>query len=242
MGIFRLQDNTPSVYTERSRDFQLLCHAFDCVNASVRSEINGMTTILDTQTCINRVIQLLQTKLGFFTTYDYNDDDIRMVLIGFAEMVRNKGSKKAIEEAINVFLRISKINSIGKVIVNNNIHTIQIVLKVEPINTTILDEILRYIVPTGYDVVYYFSKEFSASSSINVDNMAYTLGISNYLNAEVAPTSDSSISPVFINTSINAPNENYSGLYQMVGVVEIASQDDTTLNADILNGSQFPSV
>ena len=192
MSIFRLQNNTPEVYVNNSRDFQLLCRAFDCINAGVRSEINSMATVVDTNICINRVIQLLQTKLGFFTTNQYNDDDIRTILQGFVQMIRNKGSKKGIEYAVYAYLRTKKIIASAEISVDNDSHVVRIGMNTAPIETKLLEEILSYIIPTGYFVSFEFYNKQVFDNQYTVTNNANFLQIGNLLNAQLA-NSDSTM-------------------------------------------------
>lgn len=177
MAMFRLQNKTPEVYTAQSRDFQLLCRSFDCVNSGIREDILSMVRILDTNNCMNRMMKLLQTKLGFFTSHEYNDDDIREVLIGFLDMVKNKGTKKAIEQAIYVFLRATKTNAIGFVQVYTDRKTVSIGLSTRPSNMSLLDEILAYIIPTGFFIEYFYYTEYERLDKMSTTDTADMLKI-----------------------------------------------------------------
>ena len=209
MGIFRLQNNVPNYYVDKSRDFQLLCRAFDCVNASVKTSIDSMTHIVDTTTCVNSIIQLLQTKLGFFTFSQYSDDDVRSVLLGFIDMVRNKGSKQAIQQAVNLFIRMSKVNSTGDVQVDNTTHSSIISIETEPLDIGILDEIMSYIVPTGYVVVYQFSNATKQENLFGTGNVAYSVNVDIPSNAIIADS---------------AQTGGYALLTKSVGVVELCDE------------------
>lgn len=225
MSIFRLQNNTPEVYVNNSRDFQLLCRAFDCINAGVRSEINSMATVVDTNTCINRVIQLLQTKLGFFTTNQYNDDDIRTILQGFVQMVRNKGSKKGIEYAVYAYLRTKKIIASAEVSIDNDSHIVRIGMNTAPIETKLLEEILSYIIPTGYFVSFEFYNKQVVDNKYTVTNGANFLQIGNLLNAQLA-VENRTMNAWTQPASTKSTPDGYERLSQSVGVVEIPKSDD----------------
>lgn len=193
MKMFRLQDNVPEVYVNESRDFQLLCRLFDAVNNGVRSDINSMIRVMDTKNCINRMLQLLQTRLGFFTKHSYNDDMIRVVLSGFNEIVRWKGSKRAIEGAIYLFLRANDIEILEQKVVEikDQEKTIEIIIPSTPLDTTLLTEILNYIIPTGYLISYSFYihtyyQVDPPTELILSKNEMLGLRISSALSAEVA--------------------------------------------------------
>ena len=113
--MIRLQDKTPEVYCAESRDFQLFCRLYDCVINGVKFDIDTIPDILDAMTCRTSMLQLLQTKLGFFTNKKLTDDALRYVLTAFPIMVKNKGSLKSIQQAVNVFFKVYGIRSEVKV-------------------------------------------------------------------------------------------------------------------------------
>lgn len=172
MALIRLQDNTPDIYVDNSRDFQLLCRLYDCINNGVKYSIDSITSIIDTETCNARLLQLLQTKLGFITDAEIDNESLRYILRAFPEIMKNKGSKKAITEAVNVFAKVKNIKAnIDCLIINKqtrnsvdyDVYKIQIIINANPSDiplvkdTTILDEIFKYIIPTGYTIEYIFS-------------------------------------------------------------------------------------
>ena len=160
MKLIRTQDNVPSCYLSESRDFQLLCRLYDCIINGVKFDNDSIINVIDTDRCSDRVLQLLQSKLGFFTNEDLTDDDIRKVLRAFPVIIRNKGSKKAIEQALYVYLKINGINTdIDIKIINKDAispYTIQIGIRSSLKDTRVLDEIFKYILPSGYVFSYIF--------------------------------------------------------------------------------------
>ena len=109
--MIRLQDKTPEVYCSESRDFQLFCRLYDCVVNGIKFDIDTIPDILDAMTCRSSMLQLLQTKVGFFTNKQLTDDALRYVLTAFPMMVKNKGSLKAVQQAVNVFFKVNGIRS-----------------------------------------------------------------------------------------------------------------------------------
>ena len=119
MSIFRLQEHTPDVYPRKSRDFQLLCNLFDCMNGGIKFDIDSIRDITDTDLCNERLLNYLQTKLGFFTTKPLNLYAQRVILKSFPYLINNKFSKKGIIQSIRLFLRSQVINSQVKIKVIN---------------------------------------------------------------------------------------------------------------------------
>jgi hypothetical protein len=165
MAVIRFQDRTPEVYCNESRDFQLLCRAFDLIENGIKYDIDTMLRILSSDYCSNALINLLQTKLGFFTSRDYDDFELRTVLSAFPYIVKYKGSKKSIEQAVNIFLRVNRIKTNYKVdIINknddksriNDDYFIDIGIESELKDVSLLKDILKYVMPTGYNLHIYF--------------------------------------------------------------------------------------
>jgi hypothetical protein len=158
--MFRIQDKTPEVYTNTSRDFQLIGRLYDCIINGIKFDVDSILDITDTDNINSRLLKLLQTKLGFFTNKDITDDNLRYILEAFPIIIKNKGSLKGIEQAVSVFLKLNHIKSDVKVEVINNssVHPyiIKIYLNMSYTDTYILDEILKYILPTGYIISYSF--------------------------------------------------------------------------------------
>lgn len=107
MPLFNVQDNLPSIYPNESRDFQLLCKLYDCINNGVMGDIKSMTSVTFTKECRDDVLRLLSTKLGFFPDIDISDESLRYILMAFPEIMKYKGSKAGIEGVLNVFTKIN---------------------------------------------------------------------------------------------------------------------------------------
>ena len=120
MAIFRLQENMPDVYVRKSRDFQLLCNSFDAVFNSVKNDIDSITNVVDTRLCSERLLPLLQTKLGFFTNKHLTATELRIVLQAFKYIVRDKGSRTGIREAIEVFLKVANASNKSRIQIVDN--------------------------------------------------------------------------------------------------------------------------
>ncbi len=186
MAVFRLQENVPDVYTRKSRDFQLLCNVFDCVNNGVKYDIDSIVDILDTRKCNERLLPLLQTKLGFFSNKNFTASQLRAVLTSFKQIVKDKGSEIGIKEAIEVFLKISnasnksEIRQINKDLsvseesvktrLTNN-YLIDVAIESGTLDVTILTELLKYVLPAGYRLQYSFYSSFDNVSVVNEDDV-----------------------------------------------------------------------
>lgn len=196
--IFRLQNNVPDIYVEESRDFQTLCNVFDIMNSGIKYDIDSMPNILDTNLCRDSMIPLLQSKLGFFTKRTLTTKEIRHVLCAFKRLVKDKGSRIGIKEAIEIYLKLLNTNGGYRITITNNetlkktlsetadtfynktsnVYLIEIDLQSQIQNTDVLKEMLNYVLPAGYKLNFgfYTSQNFETeillgSQSINGDSI-----------------------------------------------------------------------
>lgn len=213
MEVLRLANNVPEIYTKESRDFQLLTRGYDCLINVFKYSIEDMLSATDTDQCNNRLLELLATKLGFFTNASFTDDELRGILSVFPVLMKNKGSIKAIIASVYLFIKLKQMQtdvlvtvdkllwkwsdsfsktdttgaahtltnsgetpysvgitgSRGDLVVNivdnlgwtwnidyENSYTIKVGISSSVQNKQILEELFKYIVPTGYKVLFYF--------------------------------------------------------------------------------------
>ena len=192
MKKFRLQNNVPDVYVKQSRDFQLMCNLFDLMNNGVKFDIDTIRSLSDTQFCRDSMMTYLQHKLGLHMDASVTDDTLRMILKCFPYLVRKKGSREGIIAAVCVFL--TAVHSDGKyeVEITNVPSTVSaakgdysILITVETNrveNVDILDQILKYILPTGYKIDYDFIMSASGLSTEpgQSDEIHITISHENY--------------------------------------------------------------
>lgn len=193
MNLFRLQNNTPPVYTEESRDFQLFCRLYDCIFAGFKYDADQIPNLMNPFLCRDNMLPLLETKLGFFTNKLMDDTAIRYILSAFPLIIKNKGSLRGVQYAINTFLKIYDIRtSIMIFNVNNaetlfNIavddHTLVIALNQTLKDIKVLEELLSYVLPTGYSFQFYFYNTISDVIPIITNVNAKLIFVSDNINA-----------------------------------------------------------
>ena len=112
--IFRLQNNVPDVYVEMSRDFQLLCRVY---NIFVNSNIIAQSKIrqqLNIEQIDDKLLKLLAGRLGFSSDNYIPTKVMRSILLQFPSMIKNKGTKVGIEQAIkSVIKQTSNVNNVS---------------------------------------------------------------------------------------------------------------------------------
>ena len=192
-----LTNDVPPVYIEESRDFQYFLRAYDVIMNMVKQDIDTLQYLANTEECQSRIMPLLKTKLGFFTNYSINNEMLRTILESFPIMVRNKGSLKAIQQAVYTFLKalnikaeiLIKFTGNEKETVKGGIeiddHTILIAINSAVQNFYILEEIFKYILPAGYQYTFYFYREMIKNSWLLNENTGKFLVVSNLISDSI---------------------------------------------------------
>lgn len=179
MSLFRISEHVPDVYPRKSRDFQLFCAVFDIVFGYLKYNIDSIRNITDTEYCNQKLIPLLQTKLGFYSDSSIPSEDLRLILKAFPFLVKNKGSLTGITGALRIFLKVIGSDAEYEVKVLNKVYSsdgeyqedesyiINIATSEVLTNTDVLDQILKYVVPAGYIVKYTYKNTSDTITKID---------------------------------------------------------------------------
>lgn len=202
MEVIRLQREIPEVYTDESRDFQLLCRVYDCVINSTKFDVDSIKKISSTRDIRTSLLPLLQTKIGFFSNSEFNDETLRTILEAFPLIMKKKGSLQSIKEILNVYLKILDLR-IPVVVTKTeeetqlyNItipeHTIVIGLNTSFQNTSnLFRDLLSYVMPAGFGYYVYFYSSLSQLTTLIDNNNVAIIYISDDINSLVRGESDS---------------------------------------------------
>lgn len=173
--MYRLQDNVPTYLINESRDFQLLCRLYDCVNNGVKFSIDSIVRVMDTTSCGSGFLRLLETRLGFFTSGNYTDDEIRDVLMGFCDAVRYKGSKLGVSRAVRLFLMAKNLKVETRTDYKKEDMCFYIGFRTSLVDTSLLTDILRYILPAGSGLSYFYYKGEPKETYFNYGDRVTTI-------------------------------------------------------------------
>lgn len=154
MSTFRLQNNTPKVYTAESRDFQLLARAMDALHGGIMGQIPPILSINRPRTMYDNYLSHYSSSVGFFTRRDIDSKVLRYILAAFPYLIKNKGTKKGILGAVNTIIKAENNtyngDGVSVEIINDPSYTVVINTTYEIYNRNALEELLKYIVPAGY--------------------------------------------------------------------------------------------
>ena len=172
--MIRFQNNVPQVYVEESRDFQLIGRIIETIiNANIYNN-NSILSTLDAKKINERLLELLATKVGFYHKHKIDVKVLRYIISAFPYIIKYKGSKKGIESAINVILKIEQPMEPPEINIDNINYSINIYTNKKLVNKDALSDILEYIVPVGYTYsIQEYQKRSETDTIFSEDSISY---------------------------------------------------------------------
>lgn len=190
-----------------------------------------MLELINSHLCRADILQLLQTKLGFFSDKYITDEELRLVLEAFPIIVKNKGSLKSIKQAVNVFLKCKKINTSVQVIYTTKETTIQginvdahsLVIGIESYlqDITILKEIFKYILPVGIGYYFYFYSSSQLDLNLVFKDSVKLFVISNSVNSVLR----TEVIGFDYSSQESYPSNNFSPVVNSIDTIQVISSD-----------------
>lgn len=161
MSQFRLENNVPDIYVSESRDFQLLLRLYDSIIGGLKYDVDGISSLTNTNNIKNTMLPLLATKLGFFYNFDIDDISLRLILQAIPYFLKYKGSLMGVKEVLNLYLKI--LNTRATILISYSKeqegdildHSIQIGSDITFTNLKLLNALLELVLPVGFAVYYY---------------------------------------------------------------------------------------
>ena len=145
--LIKFQDLTPEVYYKRSRDFQYIGRLFDLVLNNAKMNTDIISSLPLNPDMDPRLLDLLALTLGFKSKHEYNTKQLAALCSIFPFVLRNKGSKLAIETACNALLNAEGITKEASIEVSDQ--TVSIFLPSELSDLNLLKDLLNYVLPAG---------------------------------------------------------------------------------------------
>lgn len=156
MPLLRYDEMVPEVYVNQSRDFQTLSRLFTLGLSSSKYYADKLHYQNSANYVDDSLLPLLQRKVGFYTNYNFRADELRSVINIFYSLVKNKGSLSSVEQAIRLFFQTQNLNTTAYIEVDNENYVIKLGVDSSIRDITLLTEILKYIIPTGYLITVFF--------------------------------------------------------------------------------------
>lgn len=196
-SMFLVEENVPDVYVQESKDFQLVSRLYDLVFQSTRFSIDSMDYIADTQLCNASLLELLGTKVGFFSSLKLSDSTHRKVLSAFPHIMRYKGSKEGIYLILNLFKHIT--NSQIVLRENDDKSILTIVFFDYMLNIELLQELIECIRPVGLMIDYEYETHIKSKADYTFSDKVSIGPVMRYI--DLSEDSLSGVVQKTINTS-----------------------------------------
>jgi hypothetical protein len=147
--MIRLQDYTPDVYYNESRDFQFIGRLYDLLFNYAKTNADLLESLPLSDNSDDQFVELLAYTLGFKPKHKYTSKHLRAICSCLSEIYRNKGTIKAIRLACNAIFNAEGINEeLTYELKENSTHLI-LYLPTKLYDTTLLNDLFDYILPAG---------------------------------------------------------------------------------------------
>ena len=161
--MIKLQELTPSVYYEQSRDFQFIGRLYDIVLNYVKTNADNLYTLPIGKNMDEKLLNLLAFTLGFQSKHHYNSKQLEAICSVLPLVIKNKGSLNAIIIATNAILHAEGLTqSLSYSIVPRE--SITLYLPTQLSDLTLLSDLMNYILPAG--LYCNFVKEISKATNV----------------------------------------------------------------------------
>ena len=160
MSDFRLQDNVPNYYVDESRDFQLLCRVVDVILKGQIANAGYIPYQLDLDKCNESLLYAIAYMQGFTTKLYIPPKILRNILKVFPYCIKHKGTEEAIRLAAQAVLSVDRLLYLIQIQVATNTgvedinYRIIITCNAQSNYIPYLKELLSFIVPAGWEVIY----------------------------------------------------------------------------------------
>lgn len=168
--MIKLQNYTPEIYYKESRDFQFIGRLFDLVLNAIKTDVDLLYHMPLSTDSDEKLLDLLAMTLGFKPKHQYNAQQLKAVCSVFTEILRHKGSIKALKIACEALFNSMDINQAldydftpGKANTELNLY-----IPPEFEDITILNDLLAYVLPAGMSCNIIKELHIKTTANINL--------------------------------------------------------------------------
>jgi hypothetical protein len=148
--MINIKNQIPSIYYDASRDFQILGHLYEVVLNYVKTNTDMLYLLPNGIEADTRTTELLATTLGFKLRRNYDKNQLAALVSIFPQLLKIKGTKKAVDLAGNALVKASGVPGIFTSEIEGQVLTIKIPIELSDI--TLFIDLLPYILPFGMRV------------------------------------------------------------------------------------------
>lgn len=217
--MIKVKNLVNSVYYNKSRDFQVVGRVLETIFNYLQTEIDLAKYLNLTNNTDDKLLPLIATTLGFESKHNYDTNNLKGILSSFSYLLKNKGTKKAIQDALTILLRCQNIDATATVNVDKTTNEVIIYIPYNLQDTILLEDLFNYILPAGW--TYNFIKTQYGSPLSDSYNISDSINWYNFTNARLGQVS--------VGPSINIGNG-------QVWAKNTLRPDDVSYNTDLVNG------
>lgn len=140
---------TPRVYSNHSRDYQLIARLFDAVLNSVKTNVNILENVRTGDSLEDGLVNLLMLTFGIPLKHDYDTKQALTLCQVYAEAMRSKGSVQAIKRVIGALLNVGGVAGDTDNMVYVDGTELTLVIPETLSDITLLYDLLTLILPAG---------------------------------------------------------------------------------------------
>lgn len=152
----RVEDLLPEVYYKESRDFAYIGRCLELIVNYMKTAADCVLVNVDNEYVDSNMVELLVDTLGFTERHEYINKDLIYIISAFTALLKNKGSKTAINSAIRLLLNSQGIKKTASYDGNfyvftdsNGQNQIEIRIPEELKDIVLLEDLFDYILPIG---------------------------------------------------------------------------------------------
>lgn len=146
--MIRLQDLTPAIYYNQSRDFQFIGRLYDLVLNYIKTNSANLYNLPIGKNMDEQLLNLLALTLGFKPTKNYNSKQLRAICSALPTILKHKGSIQSLVIATNALLAAEGV----KQPLDYTLHPkqgITLYIAQELDDLSLIYDLLDYLLPAG---------------------------------------------------------------------------------------------
>lgn len=168
----KVENLVPQVYYKESRDFAYIGRLFEIVFNYIKTNADLVSAKSISENANPLVVKLITDTLGFKPKHEYITKDLISLASVFTSLLRDKGSEKAINLAVQILLNSQKLKgNINQQYLNKDLgsdsYDWAILIPSEMKDVVLLEDLFDYILPAGvtYQII---TTSFSSIENITV--------------------------------------------------------------------------
>jgi hypothetical protein len=234
--MIKLQELTPHVYYNQSRDFQFIGRLYDIVLNAVKTNADMIYSVPSADAAGSKMIDLLALTLGFKASHNYNVKQLISICSILPLILRNKGNIQAILLVGQALLNSEGITDTFSYSIDaQNPYLIQLFVPPALSDLNLLKDLLTYIIPAGMDAqIVRASTQYANASTLVIPQFNITTYGLDKENAGMLfnpshslPTDSSAVVGRMVDSAVLSPKDKGSTLITISTNTENTEQENT---------------